>query len=133
MRARSLRAGGGGARINAWISREGVAHPLLLAPPVLRSGSVLVSRDALVRHGVSFLSAASDPNVPSVASPERGARRRAARAIFRPSEARAHARPPALAGTPLDYFLADWWYVHRLVNELKLESCVIREVLFMHN
>ena len=49
------------------------------------------------------------------------------------SEARAHARPPAFAGTPLDYFLADWWYVHRLVNELKLESCVIREVLFMHN
>ena len=58
-----------------WISREGVAHSLLLAPPVLRSGSVLVSREALVRHGVSFLSAASDPNVPSVASPERGARR----------------------------------------------------------
>ena len=96
---------------------------------------MLVSRDALVRHGVSFLSAARDPNVPSVASPERGAGRRGFD-LSQPSRSqssRPARRPPAFAGTPLDYFLADWWYVHRLVNELKLEPCVIREVLFMHN
>ena len=94
---------------------------------------MLVSRDALVRHGVSFLSAARDPNVPSVASPERGAGRRDPRSLSALSKLELTPRASPTPGTPLDYFLADWWYVHRLVNELKLESCVIREVLFMHN
>ena len=50
-----------------------------------------------------------------------------------PRHRRTIARDAGEDPTPFDYFLADWWYSHRLVYEMELPYCTVKEVLFVHN